>query len=215
MEFVLYASFKVNIEWILEFDDIRYGNNYLSFANTKCLLKIEFGLIQAPQSLKFYFIENVFNNKCKEELYSQKNISIFHCDKDLNIEKIKNLRFILKDLDYEFILTYNDLFIEKENEYIFAIVFEANKSKEDDIWIFGKPFMKNYQLVYDLDKKIIGLYKENINNKKRSLNYYIISLIVLISIVIILIIYIIYYIKKPRKHRAFELDEDVDYIPSN
>jgi hypothetical protein len=125
------------------------------------------------------------------------------------------LRFILKDIDYEFILTYNDLFIEKENEYIFTIVFEANKSKEDDIWIFGKPFMKKYQLVYDLDKLIIGLYKENINNKKRNLNYYIISLIVLTSIVIILIIYIIYYIKKPRKHRVFELDEDIDYIPSS
>ena len=79
--------------------------------------------------------------------------------------------------------------------------------------------MKKYNLIYDLDKKIIGLYKgyneEEKNDNQRNL-VYIILLIVLGVIVVALIAFIIYYLKKPRKNRAYELNDDnYEYFPNN
>ena len=125
---------------------------------------------------------------------------------------------MLKDIDYTFKLTYKDLFIEQNDEYIFSIVFDTNNFNKNPYWILGKPFMKKYQLVYDLDRKIIGLYKD-INNNEKNENkniFYIVLLTVLVVIIIALIVYIIYYNRKPRKSRAFELDDDnFDYMPSS
>ena len=120
-----------NIEWVLDFDDIRYNDKSISLINFRGLFKIDFGLIQAPSIIKPYFDKNIFNNKCKEVFYEERNITIIHCDKDFNISNIKDISFILRDIGFEFILTYKDLFIENENEYIFSIVFDTNKNNNE------------------------------------------------------------------------------------
>ena len=210
-----------NVDWVLDFDFIRYNNKTINSIAKKSLIKIEYGLIQAPYNLKKYFNDNFFNNKCKERFDIMRNIYIIHCDKNFEINNFKNLSFVLKDVGYEFVLTYKDLFIEQNNEYIFSIVFDNKFDNSESNWILGKPFMKKYQLVFDLERKIIGLYKENQennDNEKTKNNYvkYIILLIVLSIIFIILLIYLIYIIKKQRKHRAYELNDDnFDYIPSD
>ena len=99
-----------------------YNNKTISGIKTKSLIKIEFGLIQAPFALKNSLI--ITFNKCTEEFYNQRNTTIFHCGKSLDTTLFKNLNFILKDIVYEFVLSYKDLFIEKENEYLFSIVFD-------------------------------------------------------------------------------------------
>ena len=206
-----------SIDWVLDFDAIRYDNKTITGIITKSLIQIEFGLIMAPFSLKKHFNDRFFSNRCREEFYSQRNITILHCDKSLDISNFKDISFILKDIDHQFTLTYKDLFIEKDNEYIFAIVFDNNTFNANPIWILGKPFMKKYQLVYDLDRKIIGMYKEN-NNDENSYKYIIyISAISILGIIVVgLVIYIIFIIKKPRKNRAFELNDDnFDYIPTD
>ena len=117
-------------------------------------------------------------------------------------------------------MTYKELFIEQNNEYIFSIVFDENSDNKDATWILGKIFMKKYQLVYDLDRKIIGLYKENNNkeNDEKSNGLFIVSIILiplLVIIVLALTIVIIYLIAKKRRQRACELNDDnFDYIPS-
>ena len=209
-----------NVDWVLDFDIIRYDNVTISPIVTKSLIKIEFGLIQAPFKLKQYFNEKFFENKCKEKYYSKRNITLIHCDKNFNITNFKNLSFILKDIDYEFILTYKELFIEENDEYIFTIVFDENVDNKDMIWILGKPFMKKYQLVYDLDRKIIGIYKDKIIdnniNKNNNLIIYIVLLIILILVIIGLAIYLIYIVTKNRRKKAYELNDDnYDYCPSN
>jgi len=207
-----------SIDWVYDFDAIRYDNKSISGIITKSLIQIEFGLILAPFNLKKFFNEKFFLNRCKEEFYSKRNITIFHCDKSIDITEFKDLCFMLKDIDYTFKLTYKDLFIEQNDEYIFSIVFDTNNFNKNPYWILGKPFMKKYQLVYDLDRKIIGLYKD-INNNEKNENkniFYIVLLTVLVVIIIALIVYIIYYNRKPRKSRAFELDDDnFDYMPSS
>ena len=77
--------------------------------------------------------------------------------------------------------------------------------------------MKKYNLIYDLDKKIIGLYKgindENKNNKTYLI--YIILVIILTLVVIGLIVFIVYYMKMNIKKRAFELNDDnYEYFPT-
>ena len=205
-----------NANWVLDFDIIRYDNKTITSIITKSLIQIEFGLIVAPFKLKKFFNENYFENKCKEEFYLKRNITIFHCDKSFNITEFKNMSFILKDINYEFVLTYQDLFIEEKDEYIFSIVFDENVDNKNPTWILGKPFMKKYQLIYDLDRKIIGLYKdEHSNNTNKMKIFYILILIFLILIIIGLIIYIIFFITKRRRKKAYELDDDgIDYIVS-
>ena len=205
-----------NVNWILDFDIIRYDNKTINSIITKSLIQIELGLIVAPFKLKKFFNDIYFGNKCNEKFYLKRNITIFHCDKRFNITEFKNLSFILKDIDYEFILTYQDLFIEENDEYIFSIVFDENIDNNYQTWILGKPFMKKYQLIYDLDRKIIGLYKDNKNHTNNSNGikiFYIILIIILVLIIIGLIIYIIYFTTKKRRRKAYELDDDnIDYI---
>ena len=208
-----------NEDWVLDFDLIKYDNKTVDSIITKSLIKIEFGLLQAPFKLKKYFNDNFFNNKCKEKFYYKKNITLIHCDKDFNITKFKNLSFVLKDIDYEFILTYKELFIEQNNEFIFSIVFDENIDNKDTTWILGKIFMKKYQLTFDLDRKIICLYKENTYNeyykKKSGILFYIILLIILLFVILGLITYIVYITTKQRRKKAFELNDDFDYVPSD
>ena len=213
------GEIKKNIDWIFDFYDIKYDNKIITGIIKKSLIRIEFGLIQAPLKLKKYFNDTFFLNRCKEEYYAKRNIYIIHCDKNIDITTFKDLSFTLKDINYIFNFNYKDLFIENNDEYIFAIVFGNNvDTPEDSTWILGKPFMKKYQLVFDLDRKIIGLYTKNNNNNDNNngFNIYLFLLIIAVLIVIGLVIFIVYYFQKTRKKRACELlDDNFDYIPTN
>ena len=224
--FTKVGNIGININWVLDFDFIKYDSQIINDIITKSLIKIEFGLIQAPMKLKQYFKDNFFFDKCTEDFYSRKNISIIHCDKSFDIKSFKNLSFVLKDIEYEFVLTYKDLFIEKENEYIFAIVFDNNTIDSNSYWILGEPFIKKYQLVYDLDRKIIGLYKEMENNKDNDnvsknkggkiINIYRFMIFVLLWIIIALIVFIFLFFNKKGKNKAIELNDDnLDYNTIN
>ena len=213
-DFVYQRAGKINnnIDWILEFDMIKYDNKTIERINNKCLIKIEFGLIQAPFNLKNYFVDNYFKNQCNQEFIIIKNIVIISCNKNFDISTFKNFSFVLKDIDYEFVFTYKDLFIDNGSKYIFSIIFDLKINDKDNTWILGKTFMKKYQLIYDLDRKIIGLYKANSN---KGFNFYILFLVLLIFVIISLIYYIFFYIKTPRKIRANELEDDhYLYIPN-
>ena len=217
------GKIKDMIDWALDFDIIKYNNSEIDGIAENCLIRIEYGLIQAPYKLKQYFQDNYFNRKCNETYYNKRSLYIINCDKDFNIFEFKNLSFVLKDIEYEFVLTYKDLFIERENDYIFGIVFDSNINDNTSPWIFGKIFMKKYQLYFDLDRKIIGLYKNNKNNNKNKNKengkgfslVYIILIIILTLVSIGLATVIVYLVKKQRKNKANELvDDNFDYIPS-
>jgi hypothetical protein len=210
---------KNGVNWVLNFDAIRYNNKSLSFGTKKGLINIEFGLIQAPSRYKNYFKTNFYGDRCEEKFNFHRNVTIVHCKNGFDITSFKDITFELKDIETEFVLTYKDLFIKYNNEYIFGIVFDEDVDAKDPTWIFGKPFMKKYELVYDLDRKIIGLYKEGNESpsEKSKVNIlFIILLVILILAVSGLSYFIFFYLKKTRKSRAFELNDDnFDYVPSN
>lgn len=222
------GNIEESIQWVFDFDEIKYDNESIPIPlmTKQSLVKIDFGLILAPFIIKQYLRRKFFAPNCIEKNDPKRNITIFHCTKKLNITNWKNISFVLKNIDNEFVLTYQDLFIETDDEYISLFAFDSiYLPSHTPLWILGEPFLKKYQLVFDLDRKIIGVYKENNNSNKNDIEnkinnqygyniIYIVVIIILSLIVIALVVYIIYYIKKPRKYRPFELDDNFDYIPS-
>ena len=213
------GSNKNGVNWVLNFDVIKYNNKSVNVGSKKSLINIEYGLIQAPFKYKNYFKNNFYGDRCSEKFNDKRNVTIVHCSSNFDITSFKDLIFELKDIETQFVFTYKDLFIKENNEYIFGIVFDEDVDAKDPTWIFGKPFMKKYELVYDLDRKIIGLYKEGNESpsEKSKVNIlFIILLIILVLAVAGLSYFIFFYLKKTRKSRAFELNDDnFDYVPSN
>ena len=213
------GSNKNGVNWVLNFDIIKYNNKSVNVGSKKSLINIEYGLIQAPFKYKNYFKNNFYGDRCSEKFNERRNVTIVHCSSNFDITSFKDLIFELKDIEAQFVFTYKDLFIKENNEYIFGIVFDEDVDAKDPTWIFGKPFMKKYELVYDLDRKIIGLYKEGSESpsEKSKVNVvFIILLVILILAVAGLSYFIFFYLKKTRKSRAFELNDDnFDYVPSN
>jgi len=77
---------------------------------------------------------------------------------------------------------------------------------------FGRIFLTKYKLYFDYDRKTIGIY---LNKKKiNSIGIYIIFFFLIL--VIIILIYLLFKLwKNKRKKRAFELNDDYEYITNN
>ena len=52
------GSHKNSVNWVLNFDAIRYNNKSLNYGTKKGLINIEYGLIQAPYKYKNFFKTN-------------------------------------------------------------------------------------------------------------------------------------------------------------
>ena len=180
------------INWIIDFDEIFYSKIRIKGIK-KILLKIEFSFIIGSKEffdvIKKEFFDN--NNKCK--LDNNNIYKYYICDNDVDLTKFNNVSFGLKDIKYYFNFTDKDLFFELNNKKYFQILFNVNETINE--WVFGKTFFKNNFLIFDSDRKIIGMYL-NLNKDKFNKSFYHILIIIFIIIIIILIIYIIFYLKK-------------------
>ena len=163
-----------------------------------------------------------------ETVASFKKYNYIECDKDkINKNTFPRLKFYNRDMNFNFSLGYEDLFYEHENKVYFLVIFPIYGT-DVQYWYMGKPFIKKYKLFLDKDRKIIGLYKNFQNNvddddepnkeEDKSYTKYIITIIVLAVVLIVSIISILYYflvLKKSRRIRANELDDNTDYIIHN
>ena len=121
-----------------------------------------------------------------------------------------------------FTLDYNDLFIEKEDSLLFLVVTYTDM--DEGYWILGKPFLKKYLFLFDIDTKMIGFYVNDIskvgnneinNAKKSSFNLSIFINILLLCILLILIFIFYRYYMNRRRIRANELEDKFNYIAQN
>ena len=93
------------------------------------------------------------------------------------------------------------------------------KRNYNDLWLLGKPFFKQYYMIFDYDNKQIGLYTkifadtDNINSFNNIILIYIIIIVFLLIIIIGLTFALIKcYTNLPRKKRANELlDDNYEY----
>ena len=242
-----------------------YDNSIIKhkFNITNTHLHINSGLIIGTEEYKDYIDKNFFNllfNKsfCKVDIISYEDN---HNKKYTNdyyayscysrhftgqtssrfpstnfYQQFPSLIFSSKSLEYNFELTYENLFELIKDKYYFLVVFKKNKnSNEKEMWDLGEPFYKKYTFSINKDANTIGFYigkgkiqnqnDTNINDNKNenkikdknSKLYKIIKYSIEI-IVINILLYIAYYIgvtvRERRKKRANELkDDNYEYFP--
>ena len=105
--------------------------------------------------------------------YNQLNgiYDIIYCNKtrvmEYGEEKFYNdfpiISFHHLSFGYNFEFNASDLFYEKEGELYFMMTLKIDRG---DKWIFGKIFMKKYQIVFNNDMRTIGFYLKNKEKNK-------------------------------------------------
>ena len=217
----------------LIFDEINLGQNKIilttsskSEGNKRAMtvdLQIEFGFILAPSVLEENItkefidlykcnahitnLQDIYGNK----LFNAESYKYYSCDISYNINS--KLSFLSRAMEYNFELDQNDLFMTYGNKKYFNIIFSNNRYNYKG-WIFGKPLFLKYKWVFDPDNKRFGFYIKNQTEKKDTISLMLI-LILIVTIVVFLIVLGIFiyffFIKKLRKSRQNELNEEYDY----
>ena len=187
-------------------------------------LEVSYGLISGPYIYQNYIEENFFNKTdiaslCKKTIDYGNNLdySVYICDTDIKnkFNLFPDLKFYHKDFDYNFTFTYKDLFMLRNNQYYFKIIFLGSSFNS---WRIGLPFFLKYQLVFNQDTKQIGFYNDNIvnkeenNNGSNSIYIWIILVIVIVALVVIAVLATKYIFgKNIRRKKVNELDDGFDY----
>ena len=153
------------LSWSFQFDSILFGEKKLEkILNAQ--IKCEIELIIAPTDFIRDLWENYFSKKnCKKENFILSMVytyKYFVCDSNVNLDDFSELKFYEKNLNYTFILNKNDLFELNDGKIYLKIIEQHYYSKN---WVFGRLFLKKYQLYFDYDRKTIGIY---INKKNES-----------------------------------------------
>lgn len=220
------AKFNINKGVIIGTEEFRnFIENY--YFNTLINKKIcEKNIISSKEDEKKYILFS-----CKENEMKDVNSESFGVKSSSYIEAFPNIEFSLKDPNYTFKLIWEDLFRIIDGKIYFLIVFENDNKNNNNEWIMGQPFLRKYQLIFDMDKKEIGFYKglisydddadrkmdnkEEDNNKdKKIFKTYILPIILVLLVIatVTVAFFLGMKIKESRKKRANELkDEDFDY----
>ena len=215
--------------WSLLFHNIYiHNNNYIFEKNQIAKFRIEEFFILGTKEY-FDIIQNIFFNKYIDEkiCYMGKHRKLPYSDdfyhficyiKDYNkrekfLKNFPSITFFQKEMYHNFTLDSKDLFtiFPDGNRLLFNIEF--NNYNE---WVFGKPFFKKYQLVFDMDSKLIKYYiKEDDEIEKNRIRDGKVLIIILLSIIIFIIgifIWRILFCRNNRKIRANELEDNYSYI---
>ena len=180
-------------------------------------IEIESGYIKGSkyfEDVSFDFFSPHFRKgKCHREEVNVLYLA-YICDdySDLDLTKFPEIKFYVSNANYNLTLTYEELFIKKDGKVYFLVVFD--KFGYNVFWTFGNTFLKRNKLVFDMDRRVIGLYDENVEKEKK-FNYLLVFIIVLIIATLTIIgltVFIIYkFFWRKRKRKPYELNEDFDY----
>ena len=209
--------FIYNQYWEIKHLIFFYGNNDENEFTEDLYTKIDFSYTFILASNKFKkFISELFTkyygNKCV--LNKGRLHQYFLCDKNININKLKNINIFYGKNNFTFVLTPSDLFTLYDDKLFYLICFSNSQSVNE--WSLGSIFLKKYPLVFDQQRKVIGYYADKEKIYDNTKTYLKILLLISVIIIIVLIFFIInhsFYFK--RKVRANELEENVDYQSIN
>lgn len=215
------GSTSNNLCWYLNFNDIKFGDIKVN-RQREAIIAPELGFIRGSSEYLQKIEENYFGkllkDKCQQKL-SENHYYYYECEKNTNLSSFKDLTFIHQDFFYNFTLTKDDLFKEYGDKIYFLIVFDKFLSPVQ-FWKLGKPFIKKYMFLFDMEAKKIHYYDKNNKNQKEKtnekegnyINYWIIIGILGICVIVMITLVSIKYLFKPQKMKAKELDEDFDYF---
>ena len=208
--------------WGLRMDDILFQD--VNFRpNHECYFYYELNYILGIHKLEKE-IDKYLNDSINDGICFKTNVKypygphkFFYCDKEKYKDKMKEfppLRFIHKEMNYTYELTYKDLFIEKHDKLILLIFFEESGWT----WKLGKPFLKKYAFLMNHDMKTVSYYKSFGQGKEENLdNGDIKNLILTIGLIVLGVIFLAilgvfigkYLFKK--KKRINTLDDGYEY----
>ena len=182
-------DWNLNISRIFYFKKIPLQSNvdpYVEISRMKtrklnffqALLVPEEDLIKGPfeyqESIdKNFFDDLISDNICKKIKFENKYY--YYCNKE-HKNLIKNtfpsIYFYQSDINYIFELTYEDLFLEKNDYIFFGIYFdtfliEVFEGAYISEWNFGKIFLKKYSFAFDLENRKLMFYKKNKFKKEK------------------------------------------------
>ena len=199
--------------WNSLFDYITY-NNITYHKNYMVLIDFNLEGLIIEQNY-FYFYKNDFfqyyidKKICFERIIG--NYNYFYCDKsqkeNIKFEKLSKIFFKSKNFNETFIFDHKDLFKEKGDYIYFLAIHDRNFSS---IFVLGKIVFNKYQLGFNYDRRMIYLYKNDLNESNKSKNYFFIIFIIilLVFVLLVLIYYYVFYCKIKRKIYAIELEDD-------
>ena len=211
---------EISYDWELNIFKIKYGET--EFQSKSFYLDFTFGMISVGVNLKHEYYDDFFkkridNGLCEEHIY--KDYYIYSCindDNKVKFNELKDFHFMHRELEYDFIFNYNDLFIDYNNRKYFLITYKINSM----VATFGKPFFKKYKIIFNPDSKQIGHYMKELetnekNEENKNNNNMKILLIVIIIALIAIISFLGYILNKvlKRRKRKNELDDNFDYLP--
>ena len=220
----------------LEMDEIffNYNDSKIQMKEKNTIFFLDYGLILGTKNYFEKIEENFFSKYYEEKICNEysffipgKNFIGIKCKvlEEFKIKEFPNLYLFNRELNYTFELNYIDLFKRNNDEYYFLIIFDQMII---NTWKIGKPFLRKYQLTFDIDSKSVIFYDQSIkpskqnNNNNNSDNKILIIVLTSVGGLIIICGLIIgsYYLGKKinssRKKRANELsDDDYEYFSKN
>ena len=183
------------------------------------------GLDNYKKIIELHFFDDLLNKKiCSYDNvhFNNTNFIVYSCNEGNFESKIKSfpkLIFVSKNFEYNFELTYADLFTKINNKYYFLVIFKEKSEK--NTWIFGQPFYKKYQFTINLDQNWIGFYNPNKEKiipqkqesstsgmSKTSKVLLIVGLVILFIGISVGMFFLGRKLKNDRKRRANELTDD-------
>ena len=215
------------IFWGIQFSAIKFGQKTI---NDLMIGKIDpkfldiIGPYEYIISIEEIFFEKYKNKDICKRIFDKldgEDIFRYVCDKDMfekkDIDLFPNLTLISAELNFSFVLTGKELFMEKNNKINFLIVSKFGKTDVD--WKLGRIFLYKYQFVMDNDNNLIGIYKDNNKNvfeekEKNSTMLIVILSILALNMIVILSVTIFCIWKKLCKNSKRQLSEleEEDYI---
>ncbi len=199
-------------QWKFEIDQI-INNDVIIQNKIPIIISINYGTFVGNskylEEINHIFFNDYINKKlCEFKLSHNELMNYYECNDNINILDFPKLKFYDKIMNYTFEFDYNDLFLKKDNKLYFLITFRTKDFRDN--WIFGVIFLKKYQIIFDQEREIIGLYINSTKEKKNDL--FKILTIICLFIIVILVGILIKTINKKRKIRANELEENFEYI---
>ena len=209
----IYAiNMKIELYWMIRFDSIYFNqnneNNFLKNYNLsknndaiiENNLNVIFGTYEYMELIeKKFFEEKIKKNLCTKN-YLLNNLINYECKSFEDIQNFPNLYFEHKNFFYIFEINYKDIFVKYNDKFICQIWFDL---KKNDTWRLGKPFLKKYLFIFDLDRKSIGFYnpktidEDNENKVKNdNNNFRIIYILIIVFILSCIAFYLCYLLAK-------------------
>ena len=226
-------------KWGLEFKNIYFyknnesniisnknGTNMENISVTDVQININQYIILSPliyfYKIKTYFFDYYIKEGiCKiNEGIEYKTIS---CEKSKkfgidNLKKFPSLFMEHHEFNYTFEFTYEDLFLEKDNNYWFLVALSSFKNDLEE-WNMGIIFLRKYNLIFNQDTKTISFYNpniliEDIDDKKWN-RIALISILTIILIGIFFIIGIIYIYICKKLFKSYKGKKRINHIYDN